>query len=216
MKKKFIFRLVSASSLYLYPSIKSEIISALNQIILNYKYMEKDMKLKSKLLKAAFAITLTAQAFATSAHAEQKILVDLWDAGSDMTMSDQMRIKNHPDLSKAPMGIDIEHSVVDSGKITFIAINSSSDIEHEMVVARLKNPKSGLIYDDNSGGVNEDKKDMNIGEIPELKPGKTGALTLNLEAGTYVLYCNVPGHYASGMWTILTVRDANKLTAQAN
>ena len=44
-----------------------------------------------------------------------------------------------------------------------------------------------------------------VGEVSELDPGKTGTLTKPLKAGTYILMCNVAGHFAAGMWTLLTV-----------
>jgi len=44
-----------------------------------------------------------------------------------------------------------------------------------------------------------------LGEIADLAPGKSGKLTLTLKSGTYVLFCNEPGHYQDGMFTRLTV-----------
>jgi uncharacterized cupredoxin-like copper-binding protein len=44
-----------------------------------------------------------------------------------------------------------------------------------------------------------------LGEVPEIDAGEAGHLTLTLEPGTYILYCNMPGHVALGMWTLLTV-----------
>jgi uncharacterized cupredoxin-like copper-binding protein len=44
-----------------------------------------------------------------------------------------------------------------------------------------------------------------LGEVSELDPHKTGALTVDLAPGTYVLYCNIPGHFDGGMWTTVTV-----------
>jgi uncharacterized cupredoxin-like copper-binding protein len=38
-----------------------------------------------------------------------------------------------------------------------------------------------------------------------VKPGKKATLTVTLEAGTYVLWCPVPGHAARGMKTSITV-----------
>jgi uncharacterized cupredoxin-like copper-binding protein len=29
-------------------------------------------------------------------------------------------------------------------------------------------------------------------------------VTLNLEPGSYVLFCNIPGHYMGGMWSVIT------------
>jgi uncharacterized cupredoxin-like copper-binding protein len=42
--------------------------------------------------------------------------------------------------------------------------------------------------------------------VSELDPGKSGALTITLEPGLYLLFCNVPGHFISGMWTTITVK----------
>jgi len=40
---------------------------------------------------------------------------------------------------------------------------------------------------------------------PLIKPGKSATLTVTLRAGTYTLWCPVPGHAALGMKTSLTV-----------
>ena len=45
-----------------------------------------------------------------------------------------------------------------------------------------------------------------IGEIPPLVPGESAAHTFDLKPGTYVMVCNVPGHYDAGMYGTLTVR----------
>jgi len=167
------------------------------------------MNIFSKVASAAVAVMLATAALSGSANAaDTKILVDMWDAGADMTMVDNMRIVDRPDQSKAPMGLTITKNNIPAGKVTFVAINSSTEIEHEMLVAKLEDPAKGLVYMADKGKVDEDAPGMALGEIHELKPGLTGALTLDLKPGTYVLYCNVPGHYASGMWTLLTVHEA--------
>jgi uncharacterized cupredoxin-like copper-binding protein len=35
--------------------------------------------------------------------------------------------------------------------------------------------------------------------------GKSGHMTLDLKPGTYMLFCNVPGHYAMGQQTMVKV-----------
>ncbi len=42
--------------------------------------------------------------------------------------------------------------------------------------------------------------------IPDMGPGGSGRMTLNLRPGTYELFCNVPGHYAAGQHVTFTVR----------
>lgn len=46
-----------------------------------------------------------------------------------------------------------------------------------------------------------------LGEVAELEPGKSGSLGLDMKPGQYLLYCNIPGHYVGGMWTVLTVTE---------
>ena len=152
------------------------------------------------LTTLAVAACLAAPAFAGTV-----ISVDLWDAGETMVMVDNMRIMNHADMMHAPMAIKISQDTAPAGEITFNAVNSSKSIEHEMVIATLTDPTAGLVYKQNSGRVDENAPGMNLGEIAELEPGEKGSLTVTLAPGTYALYCNLAGHYASGMWTILTV-----------
>jgi uncharacterized cupredoxin-like copper-binding protein len=44
-----------------------------------------------------------------------------------------------------------------------------------------------------------------IGEVEETEPGQSGSANFNLKPGKYLLVCNIPGHYLSGMWAFLTV-----------
>ncbi len=52
--------------------------------------------------------------------------------------------------------------------------------------------------------------DLRIGEEPfivEAKPGESNQSSLVLEAGTYELYCSIPGHREAGMVGVLEVCD---------
>ena len=44
-----------------------------------------------------------------------------------------------------------------------------------------------------------------IKELGDLEPGKSGALTMTLKPGHYVLFCNEPGHFKAGMYAELVV-----------
>jgi uncharacterized cupredoxin-like copper-binding protein len=105
----------------------------------------------------------------------------------------------------APMEVRASSHVVRAGEVTFEVTNESSQLVHEMVVSPVKDTKTPLPYDKAGQLVDEDTAG-HLGEVSELEPGKKGALKLTLEPGTYILYCNVPGHYALGMWTLLTVK----------
>ncbi len=92
---------------------------------------------------------------------------------------------------------------VKAGAVRFKAKNVG-DGEHELVIAAsdLKPRKLPTTAD---GDVDEDALDV-TGEIPEMPPGKTGTTKLDLVPGKYVMFCNVPGHYAAGMYGRLNVK----------
>ena len=105
---------------------------------------------------------------------------------------------------RGPMGISLERDTVPAGEVTFKAINDSKTMVHEMVVAPVADTARPLPYIKDEERVDEDAAG-HLGEVAELEPGQSGALTLTLKPGTYILYCNIPGHYMLGMWTLLTV-----------
>lgn len=137
------------------------------------------------------------------------VKVELWDKGAasmDKLGSEPMRGVGMPGAAMGgrTMGITATPSVVKAGVITFEAANGSKDMVHEMIVAPLGNPNKPLPYIKDEQRVDEEKGE-HLGEVSELAPGAGGALRISLKPGRYLLYCNVPGHYAMGMWTEITV-----------
>lgn len=138
------------------------------------------------------------------------IKVTLWDK-SDNAMKKPgngkpMGMAEHgPDMSLALMGLTLSADTVAAGEVTFEVVNNSPDMEHEMVVSLVKDENKPLPQKKGNNQVNE-KAYGSLGEVAELKPGKSGSLKLKLSAGRYILYCNVDGHYKRGMWTLLTVK----------
>jgi plastocyanin len=55
------------------------------------------------------------------------------------------------------------------------------------------------------GSVNEEAL-KSPGEIPDVAAGATKSTNLDLQPGRYVMFCNLPGHYAAGMFGTLVVR----------
>lgn len=109
------------------------------------------------------------------------------------------------DMSKAVMSVMALPKTVPAGEVTFMASNRSSDLTHEMILIKVTDPHMPLPYMAADGKINEDAA-HHLGEVSELDPGKSGKLTMKLDPGTYMLLCNVPGHYMAGMWTTITVR----------
>jgi uncharacterized cupredoxin-like copper-binding protein len=98
-------------------------------------------------------------------------------------------------------------STAASGDITFIVANAGPDDIHEFVVLRTDLAPDALPTD-GTGAVDESAAGMTvIDEIEDLAVGATEHLTVTLEAGAYVLICNIfdeseqEAHYQMGMYT---------------
>jgi uncharacterized cupredoxin-like copper-binding protein len=90
-----------------------------------------------------------------------------------------------------------------AGKVKISAVNDGK-LPHELVLAKTNADPSQLPTNPN-GSVNEEKLNS-PGEIPDVAAGKTKRGTINLAPGRYVMFCNLPGHYAQGMYGTLTVK----------
>ena len=108
------------------------------------------------------------------------------------------------DPSISGMVMKAEPSRVQAGRVTLDAVNQSRNLVHEVLVVLALPEGKELPYDAKKETLVE-KRMHPLGEISDLKPGARGKLTLNLKPGTYLLLCNQPGHYKSGMSTKLVV-----------
>ena len=92
---------------------------------------------------------------------------------------------------------------VASGEISFRALNSGT-IEHEMRVIRTDLDAKALPME--SGGAQADisKVDQRL-SITGVNAGQSKTEKVRLAAGKYVLLCNLPAHYQSGMVAPFTV-----------
>lgn len=88
---------------------------------------------------------------------------------------------------------------VNAGPITFQVVNKGK-ILHEMVIVPAKSAAS-LKQPDGTGSEADSP-----GEVPDVAAGASGTVTVTLPAGNYVLLCNLPGHFAGGMYASLTVK----------
>lgn len=109
------------------------------------------------------------------------------------------------DMRKAMMTVTASPQVVPAGEVTFVAKNKSTDTTHKMILIKVADAGRQLPYVAPESRVDEDAAG-HLGEVAELDPGRSGSLSMKLDPGTYMLFCNVPGHYMAGMWTTVTVR----------
>ena len=107
------------------------------------------------------------------------------------------------DPSIVHMRVMLDQEKIKPGRVTFHAENQSNNLVHEVIIARDDGAKD-LPMDAKHARVIENRV-RRLVEIADLAPGKLGKLTLILKPGTYVLFCNQPGHYQDGMSTKLTV-----------
>lgn len=160
------------------------------------------MKLTRRtVIAAAFVSAITT----LPAFAETVVDVSLWDKGADAAMPTNLGYGMGNDMGGATMGITATPASAPAGVVTLRATNNSKDTIHEMVLAPVAAPDTPLAYDANLEKVIEDAG-LHLGEVAELEPGASGALSLTLKPGTYILYCNIPGHYMAGMWSLFTVK----------
>ena len=87
---------------------------------------------------------------------------------------------------------------VKAGKVVFKAKNVGQ-LEHELMVERMP-----MKFD----APMQPNEDAAQGMIPDMEGGGAGQMTMHLKPGTYMLFCNVQGHYAAGQHMVFTVTKA--------
>lgn len=84
-----------------------------------------------------------------------------------------------------------------------VSVSNIGATTHEWVLAKTDLDPASLPTLPN-GEVDEEQLDS-PGEIPDVAPGASGDTALDLKPGKYVYFCNLPGHYAGGMYGALEV-----------
>lgn len=114
-------------------------------------------------------------------------------------------------MSGGAMSLRADQATVRRGTLSFVATNSGS-ITHEMVVIPLHGsqivgtrPIGGDAKIDEAGSLGEASNTCGEGAGQGILPGASGWVSVTLKPGRYELVCNLPGHYAAGMYTQLTV-----------
>ena len=91
------------------------------------------------------------------------------------------------------------------GQIT-LNITNAGTVQHELLVFR--SDLAPTAYPEENGGINEEGPAIEkVSDGDNLDPGTTQTRTVDLTTpGTYLFVCNLPGHFAAGMYQIVTVK----------
>lgn len=107
------------------------------------------------------------------------------------------------DVTLSNFKVVVEPASVPAGPVTFTVTNEGPSV-HELVVFKTDIDPAELPTNAN-GAVEEGEELDPVDEIEGIANGAESSLELDLEAGSYVLVCNIPGHYRGGMRTAFTV-----------
>ncbi len=102
------------------------------------------------------------------------------------------------------MSIRTDHNDIKAGPVRFEVTNWSRSVLHEMLIVPVDHIGASLPYDAQSGRIPEDQVRV-LGDTEDLQPSASKLVDVTLAPGSYLLVCNLPGHYAAGMVTPLTV-----------
>jgi uncharacterized cupredoxin-like copper-binding protein len=114
-------------------------------------------------------------------------------------------------MSGGSMRLSADRATVPHGTVSFLATNGGS-INHEMVILPLPasqsvgaRPIGADAKISEAGSLGEASNANGKGAGQGIVPGASSWMTVTLAPGQYELVCNLPNHYAAGMYTQLTV-----------
>ncbi|HEY3342015.1 MAG TPA: plastocyanin/azurin family copper-binding protein [Anaerolineae bacterium] len=97
-------------------------------------------------------------------------------------------------------------STIKAGVVKFVAKNDSPSVMHEIFLVKTDLAVDKLPIASDGSSVNEDSNLITkLGSVEDVDAGKSGEMTIKLEPGHYVYFCNKPGHYKMGMAGDMTV-----------
>jgi uncharacterized cupredoxin-like copper-binding protein len=132
------------------------------------------------------------------------LIVTGFIVAAPLARADDTVVVTLADKGMESMRMDLSTKQLSAGKVTFNVTNTSQNFVHEFVVVKSDKPIEWLLYKEDENEIAEDALKV-VNEIEDIEPGKSGMLTVTLEPGSYVLFCNKTGHFKAGMVNQLTV-----------
>jgi uncharacterized cupredoxin-like copper-binding protein len=101
-------------------------------------------------------------------------------------------------------GLNASLTSVGAGTVTF-HIENHGPSTHEFIIDETSLPAGGLPLQANGLQVVEQSPQLRNVESTQLRVGTTQDLSVRLQPGNYVMFCNFEGHYLGGMHLALNV-----------
>ena len=98
--------------------------------------------------------------------------------------------------------ITLDRAEIAAGTVLFEVENQSDDLVHEIEI--FANATDGAILTVSNSVADTTGLEL-VDEVEDVVPGSRASLTVDLAPGTYLVMCNLPLHYGSGMSAYLTV-----------
>ena len=96
-------------------------------------------------------------------------------------------------------------TTIKAGSVILEAANFGT-IQHELLVFKSDLPPASFPVDKNGGIVEDGPGILLVSDGDNIDPGHTQTRTVDLsQPGSYLLVCNIPGHFKAGMFSVLTV-----------
>jgi uncharacterized cupredoxin-like copper-binding protein len=130
------------------------------------------------------------------------------DTGGDVGANGGSDGGSSVDVTEKDFGIAMSPTTIDAGQVDFRITNGGPSI-HEFVVFQTDRAAKDLPVTEDENGipiVDEEGEGLEpIDEVEDIANGDTQTLSVNLDPGSYVAVCNLPGHYKQGMRVSFTV-----------
>ena len=126
-------------------------------------------------------------------------------AGHNMSGGSQQTVKLAPDgnidVTLGEFYVMPNYGKARSGQITF-NVKNNGKAEHELMIANVDDLSKDEIESMSSAEVHQ----LVLGSAHGVTPGSSDkSISLDLEPGKYILFCNLPGHFGQGQSTVFRV-----------
>jgi caa(3)-type oxidase subunit IV len=102
------------------------------------------------------------------------------------------------DIREVSFRIHLSQDKIQAGPVTFHVVNGADDMLHEFIIVKTDLEATNLPLDPVTSRVNEDAIEI-VTSQDNIEPAHSRDINITLDAGHYVLICNLPGHYLQGM-----------------